>query len=178
MHPRDRVRRGKFSDEFWCADPSRGEALSGGTQAGSHVVPRELPLCPAGGGEAAAAGGGPDRAGQRQRDNPRRTVGHTGQGREPLRPGSPSLGRRLVLSCRAETLRCGGSRCCLGVRLPRFLVPGPPLPGEETRGAREWSEHTDIKGIFGAATGICQGDGERADREILLSVFPSLSALH
>lgn len=94
-----------------------------------------------------------------------------------LAPRLPTPGRPPGPISGAEALRCGGSRCCLGVGLPRFLVPRPRL-GEDTRGAREWRGHTDIKGIFGAVSGICQGDGERTDGEILLPVFPALSGLY
>lgn len=177
-HPRDRVRRGKFSDEFWCGDPSRGEAPSGGDP---RRVPRRAARTPAAsrrGGEDAAAGGGPDGAGQRQRDNPRRTVGHTGRGREPLRPGSPPPGGRLVLSPGRRHSGAAALGAALGLVSRASSSPALPCLGEDTRGAREWRGHTDIKGIFGAVSGICQGDGERTDGEILLPVFPALSGLY
>lgn len=74
---RDRVRRGKFTDKSGCGNPSRDNTVIGGAEAVSHVSRRKLPSYPAGGGEDAAAGRGPGRAGPRHRDKPRRTAGYT-----------------------------------------------------------------------------------------------------
>lgn len=95
-----------------------------------------------------------------------------GKDLESLHFMSPSLGHHLVLLSRAEALRCAGLRYCIGVHLPRILLPGLPLPGEETTdAAREWRGLARSSGIFGAVIGICQGERECADGETLLSLL-------
>lgn len=95
-----------------------------------------------------------------------------------LRPGSPPPGGRLVLSPGRRHSGAAALGAALGLVSRASSSPALPCLGEDTRGAREWRGHTDIKGIFGAVSGICQGDGERTDGEILLPVFPALSGLY
>lgn len=92
-----------------------------------------------------------------------------GQGPGALAVLVPVLGPYLVLSSRAEALRCAGLRYCIGVHLPRVLIPRLPLPGEETSAAREWKGLAKSAGIFGAVIGICQEDRKCTDGETLFS---------
>lgn len=150
-----------------------GKAVSGGSQARSHIRRRKLPLHPDGGGEDAAAGRGPDRAGRGHRDNPRRTAEHARKGQEPLpgcAPRCPSLGRRQVTPSRRRYSSAGASGAALGSISRASSSLAGSLPGEETSAASEPRGARKEQGHLWGDIGICQGAGERADGEILLSL--------
>lgn len=75
--------------------------------------------------------------------------------------GPPYLGRRLVLSPRAEVLRCSGLRYCRGVQAPALphLSPGA-LPAEGTRAQGNGGGAQKARTSLGGSVGISQGDGE------------------
>lgn len=131
-HPRDRASPGKFSDESLCGNPSPGKAVCRAPNPGWAA---QTPL---------VSGRGRAGRGRGRRASERGITRATLLGTLRTGPGAPAraralrppyLGCRLVLSSRAEVLRCSGLRDCLGVQAPALphVLPGT-LPAEETRG--------------------------------------------